>query len=475
VQRDPPPLTEYYRHRAVRMRIREYCGLESGTAPSCIFLAAELPDQPRPIGWSLDPMFPVERFDDLLNRGADVFRSLWDRTSLPVCLDIDYLNAELAGHAFAKPREAFMRIEPTYAAVATLLREYGIEMMGLMTGRGYQFTGRIPLGSPLVQDLATLAFGEPEWYHTQSVRLPRWEIDRVAPWHARAFIGLGLVLEYFAHRVIRRAAASSPIPLVVNGTHVGRGPNGREAVSFDLSFAGDPLDVRHMRTAFGGYQQHRFRPDVYGPEIAALDPLITVPRGSMSLDDMLRGARHPQGAVRLAESGSAGIPVVTTGMSALAADYRASPLARFHQTFYAIEPHGPAAWPDTYDRFDLAHLPPCIAAALAMPNDLLLKPEHLQHVTRYLLSEGWAPRHIAGLVWSRYEKPYEWGDRWNHLSARERADFDVRVFAGMVLTGLDEGIDFNCRSAQEKRLCPGPGCAHDLRVMRDRLLARVAQ
>jgi hypothetical protein len=105
------------------------------------------------------------------------------------------------------------------------------------------------------------------------------------------------------------------------------------------------------------------------------------------------------------------------------------------------------------------------------PNDLLLKPEYIQHVTRFLLSEGWAPRHIAGLVWSRYEKDCGWGDRWNHLSSRARAEFDVRVFAGMVATGLDRSVDFNCRSAQEKRLCPFAGCPRDLRVNRDRLLA----
>jgi hypothetical protein len=35
-------------------------------------------------------------------------------------------------------------------------------------------------------------------------------------------------------------------------------------------------------------------------------------------------------------------------------------------------------------------------------------------------------------------------------------------------------IDFNCVSAQEKHICPGVGCPHDLRVDRERgLLAKV--
>ena len=58
------------------------------------------------------------------------------------------------------------------------------------------------------------------------------------------------------------------------------------------------------------------------------------------------------------------------------------------------------------------------------------------------------------------------------IDAQTWAEFDVRVFAGMIATGVDEGIDFNCRSAQEKGLCPGLVCTHDLRVDRERLLAQ---
>jgi len=189
---------------------------------------------------------------------------------------------------------------------------------------------------------------------------------------------------------------------------------------------------------------------------------------------MLHRHRSPDGAARLAEFGDVRIPSVADGVAALVADYEHSSLRQFHEAFYAIEPGPPAAWPHAYDRLDLPGLPPCIAASLTAPNDLLLRPEHIQHVTRYLMSEGWAPRHVAGLVWSRYEKNFRWGHRWRCLSPRARAEFDIRVFAGMVATGLDRGVDFNCRSAQEKRLCPMTGCPRDLRVNRDRLLARSA-
>ena len=38
----------------------------------------------------------------------------------------------------------------------------------------------------------------------------------------------------------------------------------------------------------------------------------------------------------------------------------------------------------------------------------------------------------------------------------------LRAFAGLVHTGADRLIDFNCVSTQEKGMCPG-GCHHDLR------------
>jgi hypothetical protein len=78
----------------------------------------------------------------------------------------------------------------------------------------------------------------------------------------------------------------------------------------------------------------------------------------------------------------------------------------------------------------------------------------------------------VALVRAAYEADHAWGDRWRRLHAATRAEFDVRVFAGMVATGLDQLVDFNCVSAQEKGLCPGTGCTLDLRVDRDRLLPR---
>jgi hypothetical protein len=87
-----------------------------------------------------------------------------------------------------------------------------------------------------------------------------------------------------------------------------------------------------------------------------------------------------------------------------------------------------------------------------------------------LLVRDWSAAEIAGLVQAEYEKDHGWGSRWARRHPRTRAEFDVRVFAGLVATRADTLVDFNCVSAQEKELCPGTGCPYDLRQDRDRLL-----
>lgn len=291
---------------------------------------------------------------------------------------------------------------------------------------------------------------------------------------ARAYTGLGMLLEYLAHLIVRRSASAALIPVVLNGAVVGPGLVGRECASVDLTHAGDPLDIRQIRTAFSAYQFHRLRRDIVGPHVACeVPPLAAVPRESESISEMLQAGRSTDRAAELAESRAAALPETTSGLSRLLDGYLASPLAAFHRAFYATDAHPPSEWSATYDRLDLETLLPCVAAPLATPNDLLLQPARVQHVTRALMSVGWSPRHIAGLVHSRYARDYGWGKRWTRMDPQTRAEFDVRVFAGMLVAGLDEAVDFNCRSAQEKGLCPAVGCDHDLRCDRDRLLVQV--
>jgi hypothetical protein len=247
---------------------------------------------------------------------------------------------------------------------------------------------------------------------------------------------------------------------VLNGTVVGPGPIGRECVSIDFSHHGDPLDIRHFRVAFSTYQFHRLRPDIFGPAVRqTVPPLAAVPRGRRSVGALLLGGRDLAAGLRASGRQQTALPDVTTGVRALVERYAASTLAAFHRTFY----HPPVApAPPAHDAWHT--LQPCVRSPLDEPNDRLLKPEFLQHVVRVLMAQGVRAPDIAALVRTKYEDDHGWGDRWTRMDPRARAEFDVRVFAGLVATGQDSLIDLNCVSAQEKGLCPGVPCLFDLRL-----------
>ena len=258
--------------------------------------------------------------------------------------------------------------------------------------------------------------------------------------------------------------------MVVGNTVVGAGGIGRSCVSLDLTHMGDPLDSRHLRVAFGLYQKHRLRPDLVGPIASGRVPALPViPRRRRPLLELLQ-LRSLSRAAELARETSAEIPDVESGLEALLNEYSASPLARWHGVVRATsqEPHATAG----ARALDTGSLPPCVAACLEQPNDLLLKPEHLQMLTRTLLARDWSVSEVTGLVRSVYAREGAWGQHWERADPATRAAFDVRVFAGLVAMGLDEGVDLNCVSTQEKGMCPHGTCSFDLRAERERLLAR---
>jgi hypothetical protein len=184
-------------------------------------------------------------------------------------------------------------------------------------------------------------------------------------------------------------------------------------------------------------------------------------------------ARQDDDDVReLARRANVRIPLQEEGTSRLLDSYLQSPLRLFHRQFYATTHDPREAWPDTYDRTPLDPLPPCARILLEWPNDRLLKPAGMQLVTRTLLAAGWHPRHIAGLIRSKFENPaHGWNSAWLDYEPGTRADFYTRLFAGQLATGLDRLVDFNCTSTQEKGFCPGPapgGCS--LQPHRHRLI-----
>lgn len=457
----------YYCDAHVRARLREFCGAEDDGPPSAVYVAGfATHGQPYPT-WSDADIVPAAELESLAEHGCDLSRSLWDTRALIFLIDLDYQNLDYPGEPFTHTAEVFFKLERSYSATLRVLRSFGIHPLTTATGRGYHLVGRVPLDQPVVAALASLG-DLPAWYGRTVEGAPGVSTPGVPSMQAAAWEGLGLVTEFLAHHIVRRAEKQSVVPVVLNGTTVGSGLIGRECVSIDFSHVGDPLEVRHVRLGFSAYQWHRARPDIFGASVAGLPPIACPPRVERSLEAFIRTGRTLSDAARVAKRSTNGLPDVSEGIEHALSTYRASTLAEFHRTF-AADLRGRTSARD----LDLpADLPPCIVRPLVQPNDLLLKPEYLQNLVRGLLARGWPAARIARLVAREYVADRQWGDRWTRFDPQTRANFDVRVFAGLVATGVDRLVDFNCTSSQEKGVCPRCGCAHDLRLERDQLLMR---
>jgi hypothetical protein len=95
-------------------------------------------------------------------------------------------------------------------------------------------------------------------------------------------------------------------------------------------------------------------------------------------------------------------------------------------------------------------LPACVRLPLEFPNPSLLRPIYLRTVALALWSMGWHPRSVAGLIRSKFERDYGWGDLWYRNDAGERADFYVRLFCGATYDGVDEEPCLTCESQQDR-------------------------
>ena len=403
----------------------------------------------------IPPSLPAEELDTLLETDQEVVRSLWDRSGLLVDLDIEYVNFDFAGEPYLAPERSFGLQRPVVRAVREVLAAFGIPALHLLSGRGHHFLWNVDRASEAYRRLVEL--GQPPPSLMGRYRMPHPPAGAaVDPDLGRAFAGLGLVVEYLGHRIRDLAAPESAIPVELGEIETSRETRGREIVAIDLSAYADPLPSRHVIVPFSRYlKPYRNRASIGEPVLRTLGDIFILPHPGGLEPVALRLMREPQGVLEVARTTRARIPEAGLapgqgngssppsspcrfpGMVGLIEAYRRSPLARVHEEFYADEHDPPDIWHRTYDRTPVRDLPAPARAALARPNDLLLKPRMIYEVVRSLLTMGWHPRHVAGLIRSRYERPHGWGDRWYRDDAWSRADHYTRLFTGML--ALDRG------------------------------------
>lgn len=396
-------------------------------------------------------LHPPAELEWFLERDLDIARSLADRDSLLLHLDVEYVNFDAPGEAYLDPWRVFELQEPVVRVIERLLLGWGIAPLHMITGQGHHFVWRVRLNSGLAEKIRALS-PAPELVELCMKRVGSGVASELRREQQEGFAAVALLMEFVAHRIKSEAARRSLIPVEITAVQVGRGASGRrEMVSIDISEYGDPLHTRMVRMPFTNY----LKPWLSGlaQNLGIENELArfrTIPLHEMDVQQAV-GFRQDEAAVLdLARRAGTRIPRQEEGTANLLAAYLASGLRRFHQDYYAARHDPREIWPVTYDRTPLDTLPHEVSDFLAWPNDRLLKPSCIQQVTRTLMEEGWHPRHIAGLIRSKFENPeFGWGVDWNDYEPATRADFYTRLFAGMTATGMDQTTGFNGLSALE--------------------------
>jgi hypothetical protein len=387
--------------------------------------------------------------------------------------DIEYVNFDNPAEAFIDPERVFAIQQPVEQTIQRLLEEYRIEPLHVLSGRGHHFVWRIEQNSAVFGTLAKIGRGPPSLRASEAELHPP-NRHAVPMELGRAFAGLGLVMEFLAHRVKQIAAPITKIPVELTAVEVGPSEHGREMISIDISEYGDPLYSRMLRVPFSVYLKPWQQPWIFDPDfLASLQPFFAIPLQGMDWREGISTMRDPQLTMKLATRVSTTIPDATYGTGNLLMDYWNSKLAQFHEFFYLEEQHPAEVWPETYDRQPLEILPACARVALEQPNDLLLRPAYIRRLVRVMLALGWHPRHSAGLICSKYRRDFGW-TQFVNVDPATRADFYTRVFAGLFAAGTDDLVDFNCVSAQEQGTCTFSGCGFNLLNFKKSALERRA-
>ncbi|MEI6654465.1 MAG: hypothetical protein WCP45_06830 [Verrucomicrobiota bacterium] len=443
----------FYTDRFVRQRLIEFLGgetLESATAvyvthsDGCRFDRREL-HAPADLDWFFE-------------RDLDIARSLADTKSHLLHLDLEYVNFDSPGEVFVDPWRCFELQEPVVKVIEALLLEWGIRPLHIITGQGHHFVWRIARTSKVAQEIQNLGLS-PELTDLCMERLPPPLVGGIVAADQTFFAALALVIEFVAHRIKEQAATRCALPVEITAVSVGPHlTQQREMISIDISEYGDPLHTRMIRLPFTNYR----KPWVTGLAkwLGIEDQIATfraIPLHEMDFRQAIKMRQEEQEVLELARRACVRIPRQEAGTHRLLECYRASRLRSLHEFFYSI-PHGSReCWVEAYGGTSLDALPPCARHLVVFPNDLLLKPAGLQMLTRCLLAQNWHPRHIAGLIRSKFEDPaYDWGNDWSDYEAATRADFYTRLFAFLHMVGIDRLVDFNCTSNREKGFCFPP-------------------
>lgn len=458
---------DYYKNKFVKKRINEYLKSDKPEYISAVYVS----ECDRALYNSME-VKPPEEIRYYLSRGSDVARSLWDNNCLIAHLDIEYVNFDFPAEPYLDVKRSFDLQKPVILVIEKIMSQYSISPLHLITGRGHHFVWSIENNSKAFRILAefnNLNSSLKAAYkkkHPPAGRLVTEDLGN-------AFSGLGMVMEWLAYQIKEESSHYCKLPVEITDVCVGPVERGREIISIDISEYGDPLYTRVIRIPFSVYRKPYKKSIIHNKDILKKIPkLFMIPLYEINIDEAIEVMQNEKKVKELAERATVQIPKQSETMCSMINAYKNSSLKTFHDWFYSQEHNSPEDWHKTYDITPLEKLPPCVRHIFMFPNNLLLKPAGIGLVVKTMLSLGWHPRHIAGLIRSKYERNYGWGNEWFIYDAATRADFYTRIFSGLFVTGKDDLVDFNCISNKEKKFCFNPDRHCDLDNFRESLLRR---
>ena len=462
---------EYYRSpqiRHVMCSFLEGCEYLVGFGEAEVWKGAMQPFYSAPSGW---PHLEV-----MLEAGLDIFASLWRTDSTVGVIDIEYFNHRNKGRAITDPGYALWELRPIIEQFLFQFAQYEMPYLALVTGQGVQLLFKVPFTDPVHERLVWLGG------HDEQSLLERYEMpydgkrQRPVPWYASlGSKGMFRVILKMSNDVMkqlqaRREMGEMILPTVYSDIHMGDPTHGLfgegpEGISIDLTCYGDPLHMRDHRAPFSTHQKQRA--DNRYTEVYWAPLKLTLPFWSLDeydaialkrIEEVEMCATDFEYAAALAERVDCQIPTAAWAVDRVIDNIVDSPLGSFFEYFDCEHHNHHWDWDSTYfNPTVLDDLPPCVCHSLAYPEPHLLKPTNLQRLVRVLDSMGWHPKHIGGLIFSRYTSM-----SWGYYNAEKRANYWAEQYAAPIFDGTDDKRYMSCIEEQQRNFCIQPFCGYAL-------------
>jgi hypothetical protein len=243
-------MNSFYDNSAVRQRLIEFLGGDALDHATAVYLTHSDGCQ-----YDRRELRPPTELDWFLERDLDIARSLADSKSYLLHLDVEYVNFDSPAEAFIDPVRCFDLQEPVVRVIESLLLEWGIRPLHMITGQGHHFVWRIRRDSDIAGRISRLS-PAPELTQLCMDRLPPLLTGSILAEDQDIFASVALLMEFVAHRIKEKASPLSLLPVEITAVHVGPdATKQREMISIDISEYGDPLYTRMIRMPFTNYRK----------------------------------------------------------------------------------------------------------------------------------------------------------------------------------------------------------------------------